>query len=203
LSRLRRVGIFGGTFDPPHLGHLVVAEAARESLRLERVLFVPSGTPPHKRDRRISPAEDRVAMTRLATRGHPAFSVSTLETRRGGASYTVDTLRLLAVAHPGARFHLIIGQDSLDEFHTWHEPEEILRLAVLAVARRPDTGPRRRVHPRARRRGTARRVVWIEAPLIGISSSGLRARARRGASLRYLVPPSVEAYLRRRRLYVR
>src|SRR5437867_11074451 len=100
---MRRIGLFGGTFDPPHLGHLAIAERARDRLRLDQVIFMPSGTPPHKRGAVISPAAARVAMTRLAVRDNPAFLVCTLETRRRGASYTVDTLRMLRAEHPRVR----------------------------------------------------------------------------------------------------
>src|SRR5262245_37914490 len=133
---MRRVGLFGGTFDPPHLGHLVVAQWALDRLKLDRVVFMPSGTPPHKRGRPVTPAADRVAMTRLAVRGNRAFEVSTLEARRRGSSYTVDTLRALRARSGGTRVFLLIGEDSLEQFHTWREPESILELATLAVAPR-------------------------------------------------------------------
>lgn len=192
---MRRIGLFGGTFDPPHAGHLAIAEWAREQLRLDRVLFVPAGTPPHKRGRRMSSAAARVAMTRLAVRGHPAFRVSTLEVRRAGPSFTADTLRDLHAAFPGARLFLIMGEDSLDDFRTWHEPGAIAALATLAVARRPDR-PRTRPRP-------PRGVVWLDNPGLDLSSSGIRARARAGRSVRYLVPDAVAAYMVRRRLYRR
>src|SRR5216684_4511570 len=108
---MRRVGLFGGTFDPPHLGHLAIAEWAREQLGLERVVFMPAGAPPHKRRRDLSRAEARVAMTRLAVRGQPAFVVSTLEIRRRGPSFTVDTLRALGRRYAGARLYLVLGAD--------------------------------------------------------------------------------------------
>jgi len=201
-----RIGVFGGTFDPPHLGHLAIAEAAREELRLDRVLFVPAGTPPHKRGRRISPAPDRVAMTRIAIRGNGAFRVSTIEVARRGASYTVETLATLARAHPGARLYLIMGEDGLEEFHTWRDPEGILALARLAVARRnraKGSSPARGDGGRGFRRRVARRVVWLGSPLLEVSSSSIRERAARGRSIRYLVPPAVAARVARHRLYGR
>jgi nicotinate-nucleotide adenylyltransferase len=190
---MRRIGLFGGTFDPPHAGHLAIAECAREQLRLDLVLFVPAGTPPHKRGRRMSSAAVRVAMTRLAVRGNRAFRVSTLEVRRAGPSFTVDTLRDLRAAFPGARLYLILGEDSLDDFRTWHEPEAIATLATLAVARRPG---------RSRRRPPGR-VVWLDNPGLDLSSSGIRASVRAGRSVRYLVPDAVAAYIGRRQLYRR
>lgn len=191
---MERFGVFGGTFDPPHVGHLALAEWAAERLRLDRVLFVPAGSPPHKRGARLSSPKARLAMTRLAVRGNRRFAVSTLEVASPGPSYTVETLRRLRERRPGARWFLLIGADSLDEFHTWLEPETILSLATLAVAARPGA-------PSPRRGG--RRVVWLENPVLEVSSTLIRARARDGRSLRYLVPEGVARYVARHRLYRR
>jgi nicotinate-nucleotide adenylyltransferase len=202
VNDVRRIGLFGGTFDPPHLAHLVLAERAREQLALDRVIWMPTGRPPHKRGKTLAPSADRLRMTRLAVRGNRAFTVSTFETRRRGASYTIETLRALANDHPGAELFLVIGEDSLDDFNDWREPESILALATLAVAPRPASlarTPRRSPRPRGRRP----RALWIEAPSLDISSSAIRARARTGDSLRYLVPDPVAAYVARRGLYRR
>jgi nicotinate-nucleotide adenylyltransferase len=137
-------------------------------------------------------------MTRLAVRGNRAFAVSTLEARRTGPSYTVDTLRALQRAHPRAALYLLIGEDSLREFRTWHAPDEILRLARLAVAGRPGA---RAARPRPRR--TRGRIVWLRNPELQISSSGIRARARAGRSVRYFVPDAVARYIAARGLYAR
>jgi nicotinate-nucleotide adenylyltransferase len=195
---MRRIGVFGGTFDPPHVGHLALAEWAREALRLDRVIFMPAARPPHKRHRRLTPAADRVTMTRLAVRGNRAFAVSALEVRRTGPSYTVDTLRALQRAHPRAALYLLIGEDSLGEFHSWHAPDEILRLARLAVAGRP--GARA---ARTRPRTAPGRIVWLRNPGLQVSSSGIRARARAGRSVRYFVPDAVARYIAARGLYAR
>ena len=195
---MRRIGVFGGTFDPPHVGHLALAEWAREALSLDRVIFVPAARPPHKRGKRMSAAEDRVAMTRLAVRGNRAFAVSTIEVRRTGPSYTVDTLRALARAHPRAQLWLLMGEDSLREFHTWHAPERILALARLAVAGRP--GARA---PRSVGRAARGRVVVLRNPGLQIASSAIRARVRAGRSVRYLVPDAVARYAAAHRLYAR
>jgi nicotinate-nucleotide adenylyltransferase len=196
---MRRIGLFGGTFDPPHLGHLVLAEWARVRLRLDQVVFMPAGTPPHKRGRRLTDAVDRLAMTRLAVRGNPAFVVSAFEARRAGPSFTVDTLRHLHARRPGARFYLLMGLDSLEDFPGWHRPGEIARLATLVVATRPGpAGPAPRAPVPARLR-----VIRLDNPPVAISSSALRARARTGRSLRYLVPDAVAAYVERRGLYGR
>ncbi len=194
---MRKIGLFGGTFDPPHVGHLALAEWAREQLGLERVIFMPAGAPPHKRRPDLVSVARRVAMTRLAVRGNPAFVVSAFEARRRGPSYTVDTLRALAREHAGARLYLILGADSLGEFRTWHEPGGIRALAMLAVAARPGAG-------RAgggRRPRPPRGVVWLDNPGFDLSSSAIRARVRAGCSIRYLVPEAVARYIARHRLY--
>jgi len=194
--RDERLGLFGGTFDPPHLAHLVLAAWACETLALDRVLFIPAGRPPHKSRRRVSAARHRLAMTRLAVQHDPAFAVSALELDRPAPSYTVDTLRAIARRHDGERF-LIIGGDSLDDFRDWVEPETILALATLAVAGRPGSGDR------AARRWAERtgRVVWLGDPALDVSSSALRERVRRGRTIRYLVPEPVRRYIERHRLY--
>ena len=215
----RRIGLFGGTFDPPHVGHLALAEWARESLRLERVLLVPAGLPPHKGRARLSSVEHRVAMTRLAARDNPAFTVSTLEARRDGPSFTVDTLRALRRREPRARIFLLMGADSLEEFPDWHDPPGILALATLAVAARPGAraAEGRAVWARAaapasrrlaaagaaapRRPGRAARVVWLRNPGLDLSSRAIRARVRAGRTVRYLVPDAVARYIARHRLY--
>ncbi len=194
-----RLGVLGGTFDPPHVGHLMIAEWAREQLSLERVVFVPSGTPPHKLGRARSSATDRLAMTRLAVRGNPAFIVSPIETRRRGPSFTIDTVRALRARHAGARLVLILGADSLDEFHTWRDPDAIAAEATLAVAGRPGVGPVRRGPARR----FARAAEWLGNPSFDVSSSMIRSRARGGRSLRYLVTDAVARYIARHRLYRR
>ena len=165
---------------------------------LERVLFVPSGVPPHKRGRRVTAPEHRIAMARLAVRGNPAFGVSTLESRRDGPSYTVDTLRALRARRPGERLYLLLGEDSLEELPTWREPEAIRGLATLVVAARPSGR-----HPRAERAGagSVRGLLWLGNPPIALSSSGVRRLARARHTLRYLVPEAVRAYIERHRLY--
>ncbi len=187
-----RIGIFGGTFDPPHVGHLALAERARERLRLDRVLFVPAAASPHKVGARASAARHRLAMTRLAVRGQRAFRVSALELGRPGPSYTIDTLRTLAARHPGARLFLLLGADSWATFAMWRESRAIRALATVAVATRPGA---------ARPGRGGGRAVAIGNPPLAVSSSDLRRRAARGASLRYLVPDAVVRYVARHRLY--
>jgi nicotinate-nucleotide adenylyltransferase len=194
MKKVERLGVFGGTFDPPHIGHLALAERARDRLRLDRVLFVPAGQPPHKTRAGMSSAQDRLAMTRLAVRGAPAFRVSTMELRAEGPSFTARTVR--ALARPGRRIFLLIGGDSLDDFRTWRDYEDILVRVTLAVAERPGAG----VAP-ARAWARRRRVSWIGNPPLDVSSTMIRALARERRSMRYLVPDAVARYIERRALY--
>lgn len=192
-----RIGVFGGTFDPPHLGHLLLAEAARDRLALDKVLFVPARVPPHKRARRVTPAATRLALLRAALAG-TGFSVSTLELDRPGPSYTVDTLERLGARHPRARFWLLVGADSLAELPTWRDPERILALAILAVADRPGAAS-----PPTSLRRHARRVIHLGNSPVQIASSDVRRRVARGRSIRFLVPPAVERRVRALGLYRR
>ncbi len=186
-----RMGLFGGTFDPPHVGHLMVAEAAREQLALDRVIWMPSARPPHKAVG--TSAEHRLAMTRLATADHPAFEVSDRELHRAGRSFTADTLDALSADHPGARWWLIVGEDSLASFPTWRDPQRITAQARLAVYRRGDE--------RADASPFAAHVDWIQAPRVEVSSTDLRARLGDGRSIRYRLGADVAEYARAHRLY--
>lgn len=191
------VGLFGGSFNPPHLGHLVVAEALREACGLDRVIWMVAAQPPHKVGAELAPPEDRLEMTHRAIAGNPHFVVSDLEVRRaseqGGPSYTVDTLRQLTAALPDVRWSLLVGEDSLAAFHTWREPQEILQLAGLVVYRR--SGANGEAAPL---RDAAR---LVEAGRIDVSSTELRARVREGRSTRYLLPDAVADYVAARGLY--
>jgi len=193
LSR-RRIGVFGGSFDPVHFGHLILAQEAIARLKLARLLFVPAARPAHKRRRRLAGVEHRLAMLRLATRGNASFGVSSIEAERGGISFTAVTLELLARAERAEIFFLM-GQDSLEEFHTWREPERIARLARLAVLPRGE-GEVPRLPPPLRGR-----VVLLRSPRIGISSTEIRRRLRRSLPVRYWVPDPVLAYAARHGLY--
>lgn len=189
------VGLFGGSFNPPHLAHLIVAETVREQFGLDEVWWIPAHTPPHKSDGSVAPARHRLAMTRRATRSNPDFRVHSEEVERGGPSYTVETLRVLQEQHPETAFSLLLGSDSLAGFASWHRPGEIAERARLLAYRRPgDEAPD--LAPRF-----ANRVRFAEAPLLDISGTDLRARRRGGQSLRYLVPDSVRAYIEEHHLY--
>jgi nicotinate-nucleotide adenylyltransferase len=199
-----RIGIFGGTFDPVHLGHLILAEQCREQGRLDQVWFIPAARPPHKLDRELTPFAQRVEMLNLAIAGHKAFKVEEIEKDRPGPSYTADTLDTLGRLYPNEKWYLLIGSDSLDDLPNWHEPANILGRAGLLVAVRPD-------HPLPSQETLQKtfdlqslpmpNLHIVDMPLIEIASSDLRRRAESGHSLRYLVPRSVESYIDYKALY--
>lgn len=200
-----KVGVYGGTFDPIHLGHLVVGEFARDQLGLDEVLFVPAAIPPHKQRPGITAGRMRLEMLELAIAGNPCFSASAMEIERQGVSYTVDTLKELGERRPGDDIHLILGADSLADLPRWHRAEEICARARVAVACRPGNLPLdfsvlESCCDPARIREIAGRV--IEIPLLDIASRQLRERVAVGRSIRYLVPPAVLAYIEAKRLYV-
>lgn len=196
-----RLGILGGTFDPPHIAHLVLAEEARWRLSLERVLFIPAGDPWRKEGRGITPAADRLEMTRLATADNPAFEVSALEVGRPGPSFTAETLAALHAERPEDELFFIVGEDALRDLPNWHNPAEIIRLAWLAVAPRggwseAQAADLERVAP-----GIKNRVVPVLMPAIDVSATDIRRRVAAGDSIHYLVPAAVEAYILERALY--
>lgn len=198
---IRRLGILGGTFDPVHHGHLVAAEETRYQLELDRVLFVPAGTPPHKPARPISPAHHRLRMIELAIAGKPYFALSRVDVDRPGPCYTVETLELLrAEWGPDPTFFFIEGSDSLADILTWYRPQRLIELAELAVAERPGA----RLHLAELEKhlpGLTDRLHWVQMPLLQISSSDLRSRVAAGRPISYLVPPAVEAYILESGLY--
>jgi nicotinate-nucleotide adenylyltransferase len=197
-----RLGVLGGTFDPPHVGHLILAEEARTRLQLKRVLFVLAGDPWRKAGQEVTPVEHRLAMVRLLVASDPYFEVSTLEVERQGPSYTVDTLEALHQQYgPGLELYFILGEDALHDLPNWKEPARLISLAWLAVAPRPPERGRTRAGLEAAVPGLSRRIVPLPMPTIDISSTALRERPRAGLSLRYLVPLSVEEYIRRHGLY--
>lgn len=189
------IGIYGGSFNPPHLGHLIIAESVREQLRFDKILFIPSATTPNKMEVSLAPASDRMQMTYFAVQGNPDFEVSDIEIRRSGLSYTINTVSELASLHPGAALGLIIGTDNLMEFQTWKSPQEILAQVQLVVVNRPGFARH------DARSEFARLSTFVNVPQIGISSTDIRRRVKLRRSIRYLVPPQVEEYIHQRNLY--
>ena len=197
-----RLGVLGGTFDPPHVGHLILAEEARCRLGLDKVLFVPAGDPWRKVGQEVTPAGHRLAMVRLMLGSDPHFEVSTLEVDRPGPSYTVDTLEALRRQYgPEAELYLILGEDALCDLPNWKEPARIVSLAWLAVAPRRQGGGPAKAELDAVLPGLSARIVTLPMPIVDISSTALRERAAAGLSLRYLVPLGVEEYIRHHGLY--
>lgn len=194
-----RIGILGGTFDPPHIGHLVIADQACAQLRLDHVWFAPAGDPPHKGDQ-ITPVEHRVAMLQLAIQDNPRFELCRVDVERPGPHYSFELVEILHAQHPGCAWHFILGADSFMEMPRWRNPERLIALARLAVAKRPgmviDAGKVERALP-----GILQRVDWIDTPLIDISSTDLRRRVRAGWPLRYVMPEAVAAHIEHAGLY--
>ena len=201
VGSVERLGVIGGTFDPPHYAHLVLAETARVQLQLDRVLFVPAQQPPHKVTRSMSSARHRAAMVEAAIAGNPAFLLSRVDLDRSGPSYTVGMLARLRQAFPGAELFFLMGGDSLAELHTWYDPAGIARHAHLAVMHRSgwevDLAMLEQVVPRI-----GERLLWLDVPRLDISSTDLRRRVGLGLPLRYLVPPAVDDYIRDHRLHM-
>lgn len=195
----RAIGIMGGTFDPIHIGHLITAACAADQLNLEQVIFVPAAIPPHKRHRMLTSEAERLAMTRLAVQDHPHFSVSDLEIQRGGISYTVETLRWFREAYPEHRLYFIIGGDTVPDIVSWKSPEELMKLAYFVVGGRPGytyEGMNQTFYQRY-----IERIVFLEMPGVGISSTEIRQRVRKGKTIQYQLPPAVEAFIHEHHLY--
>ena len=195
------LGVLGGTFDPLHWAHLVIAEEARARFGLDKVLFVPAGQPPHKADYTVSDPEHRYAMALLGTSANPAFQVSRIEIERAGPSYSVDTVRQLREMHaPDVEIHLIIGADEALDIPNWHEAESLLDMVRLVVAPRPGSDLAELKSRLPSRFYTA--MQFLPMLPIDISGTELRARIASGKSVRYLVPDSVEVYIRKHGLYL-
>lgn len=199
-----RVGVMGGSFDPVHVGHLILAETCREACRLDEVHLVPAAIPPHKILQARADAQHRLAMLRLAVAGRPELVVSDLEIARGGVSYTVDTLERLRQDRPGDELSLLLGSDSLQDFPTWREPDRIVALATLVVVRRAGVAAaevRRWADELSARLGVRAACEVVAMPTIELSSSDLRQRVAAGRSIRFRTPLAVEEYIERAGLY--
>jgi nicotinate-nucleotide adenylyltransferase len=192
------IGLMGGTFDPIHVGHLAIAEEARDALGLTRILFVPAGRPPHKAESQVTAVRHRVAMVELAIADNDAFELDRIEVDRPGPSYTVDTVETLA---RDADVTVILSAETFAELPAWHEPERLFEAARVAVVPRegypaPDPAWLSVTFP-----GRERRVTYLEGPRLGLSSTAIRARVAAGRSIRYIVPAPVEAYITDNDLY--
>lgn len=201
-GKVNRLGIMGGTFDPIHYGHLVAAEMARSKFNLSKVLFIPSGTPPHKDRNDISDAGLRFEMIERAIQDNSAFDISALELERKGPSYTVDTLRVLRRTWPDHELYFITGSDVLREIFSWREVEEILKMTEFIGAARPGFDASdfllkvQEEHPE-----TQGRIHYLEVPALAISSTEIRARVKRGQPIRYLLPEPVRLFIQQYGLY--
>ncbi|MCL5021462.1 MAG: nicotinate-nucleotide adenylyltransferase [Bacteroidetes bacterium] len=191
-----KVGFFGGTFNPPHIAHLVAAESVRDRLKLEKILFVPAAMPPHKIKEKIVPASHRLQMVKLAISGNPSFDCSDIELNREGPSFTIDTIRELKKSYSDYDLYLIIGVDLLMDFETWKMPEEILKECTVVAMNRPG------FDLASVEKNLLLRVELVNVPGIDISSTSIRRRVKSGRSIRYLVPLQVEDYIRAKSIYM-
>ena len=204
--RTKRIGVMGGTFDPIHNGHLVTAEEAWKQFQLDEVLFMPSGNPPHKEDRKSLDAENRYLMTVIATAANPHFKVSRLEADRPGPSYTIDTVRELhRIYGKNTEVFFITGADAILEILTWKEPEKMLHEATFIAATRPGYDLRKLEEslPEAekKRHATDPRVLVMEIPTLAISSTDIRKRVKEARPITYLVPEGVREFIEKNGFY--
>lgn len=196
-----RIGIFGGTFDPPHVGHLILASEALSQLSLDKILWVVTADPPHKQDQSISPVSDRLSMVRAALKGNPAFEISLVEIDRPGPHFALDTIKLLQQQFPDAELIYLIGADSLRDLPTWHKPDELIeKVDGLGVMPRPDIDLDLS-DLTARFPGLSGKLIFIDTPLIEISSSQIRERAAASQPYRYFVPYDVYEFIEKKQLY--
>jgi nicotinate-nucleotide adenylyltransferase len=197
----RRLGVLGGTFNPPHLGHLLIAQEAFDQLDLDRVLLIPTAQPPHKEVPHDPGAAARLAMVEAAIAGDDRFAASPIEIERGGPSYTVDTLRALHATYPGSELTFVVGGDMASSLPTWHEPAEVVAQARLAVAEREGTRRTDILERLATIPGAVEQVDFFDLPRIDFSSSLVRRRVAAGRPITYLVPDRVAAYIAQHGLY--
>lgn len=197
---MKRVGILGGTFDPVHCGHMIIARAALEQFSLDRVLIMTGGNPPHKMDRRITPAAARHEMVKLAAENEKGIEPFDFELNRNEPTYTVNTLRELKRKYPDTEFFFIIGEDSLLDLPKWYKPREIMELCRILVYPRGSRGSLAEL-VQLRRREFGDRFMILDSPVIGISSTYLRERISMGRSIRYFVPDRVLAYIEENKVY--
>jgi nicotinate-nucleotide adenylyltransferase len=196
-----RIGLFGGTFDPPHLGHLILASEAQTQLELDRLLWILTPEPPHKQEQLITPVEDRLAMVQLAIADNPTFELSRIELDRPGPHYALDTIKLIAGQNPQAQIVPIIGGDSLNDLPKWHEPRELVNAChSIGVMRRPhEESSLDELENQIP--GVSSKVRYVDAPLLEIASREIRSRIAEGKSVRYYLPSNVYEYIEQHHLY--
>ncbi|MFD1419512.1 nicotinate-nucleotide adenylyltransferase [Lactiplantibacillus songbeiensis] len=186
----KRVGILGGTFNPPHLGHLIMAEQVGDQLGLDEVRFMPDAQPPHVDEKKTIAAIDREHMVERAIADNPRFKLETTELKRGGKSYTYDTMKALKAQHPEVQYYFIIGGDMVDYLHTWYRIDDLVKLVTFVGIKRTKY-PTTSKYP----------VIWVDAPVVDISSTQIRQKISHGHSVRYLVPDAVADYIKEHHLY--
>lgn len=186
---MKQIGILGGTFDPPHIGHLLIAEIVRDTLDLDKVLFIPTNEPPHK-EKALSPSKDRVNMLHVALQDNDHFVIETIELERTGKSYSIDTIRALTKRHPDARFYFIIGADMVEYLPKWFAIDKLIQLVTFVGVKRVGYHLESK-YP----------IKTVDVPLIDISSSAIRKRIGEQKTVKYFLPDSVLAYIKERNLY--
>lgn len=187
---MKKVGILGGTFNPPHIGHLIMANEVYHALQLDEVRFMPNAIAPHKKKEDESTNENRLQMVQLLIKPYKEFTVETIELERGGVSYTYDTMVALREREPDVKFYFIIGGDMIDTLHTWHHIDELVKIVQFVGIKRPGA-----------KSESPYNIIMVEAPDIALSSTLIRERIATGGTLRFLLPPEVEAYIRKEGLY--
>ncbi|RMH73684.1 MAG: nicotinate-nucleotide adenylyltransferase [Gemmatimonadetes bacterium] len=192
-----KIGLFGGTFNPPHLGHLILAQDVQEACGLAKILFIPSANPPHKAKQPVLDVHHRLEMVRLAVADNPAFAVSDVECRRTGKSYTIDTVRHFRKIYNAQELHWIVGGDAIANLHTWKDPDAILNACHVVATTRAG------VDLDAVKARYTGRVTFVPMREVAISSTQIRERVQRGQSIRYVVPDTVRAYIEHHQLYHR
>ncbi|WP_083238742.1 nicotinate-nucleotide adenylyltransferase [Caloranaerobacter ferrireducens] len=201
-KNLKRIGIMGGTFDPIHIGHLVIAEEIRNEFKLDKVIFIPAGNPPHKDNKKITSARHRYIMTLLATLSNPYFEVSTIEIEKKETTYTIDTIKTLRKICNNVELYFITGADSIFELHTWKNVGELLKLCNFIAATRPGfemVKLERKIQEIKNEYGVSIHTTMVTA--LQISSTEIRARIREGRTIKYLLPETVEKYIYKNNLY--
>lgn len=203
-NRSERIGVFGGSFDPVHMGHLTIAQDAVEQLELDRLIFVPAAIPPHKQGKTLADGQQRFEMLQLATESNLSFEVSNMELQRGGVSYTFDTMRQIQLEYPGAELFFIVGLDSLTILHSWRNIDQLLEMCTIVPFARGGEDPAKIAEQIQLSKDWKTKLLerMIRIHEVEISASEIRMRLAEGLSIRYLVPPEVEMYIAEHGLYV-